>query len=145
MKVHWEQKFVWQIDMSHIIKMAAMPYMVYMVFTLNIFSGTKEAIDLGLNMQHWGHGPNKIKKNNNNKKQKYTQKKKKKKKKKKTTKNVALTWTILRTGHFFAETPIDKSLNIFLSVTRICGMLLHLIYLYEDFFFNSNYCPGIKK
>ena len=47
--------------LGHMTKMAATP--IYGKNPLKIFSGTKGPMTLGLGMQHWGLGPNKVSSN----------------------------------------------------------------------------------
>ena len=46
-------------DLDHMTKVAVMP--IYGKNPLKVFfSGTKDPVTLGLGMQHWGLGPNKV-------------------------------------------------------------------------------------
>ena len=61
-RFHMEPPWVWGTKvflshLGHMIKMAAL--LIYGKNTLKI-SGTKGPMALGLSMQHWGHGPNKV-------------------------------------------------------------------------------------
>ena len=51
---------VYSPHQGHMSKMAAMT--IYGKNPLKIFSGTKGSVALGLGMQHWGHGPNSLRK-----------------------------------------------------------------------------------
>ena len=53
-----EREQVWSLHLGHMTKMAAMP--IYDKTHLKVFSGTKGQMTIGLGMQHWGYGPNKI-------------------------------------------------------------------------------------
>ena len=105
---------VWLPHLGHMTKMAAMP--IYDKTHLKVFSGTKGQMTIGLGMQHWGYGPNKIWK-----KKKYD--------------HFGLTFIFLQTGHFFyIETTV-----FILSIGTSC-LLTILVIKFEIVYSGTCWC-----